>query len=153
MVAPFWADVDTGNPNNPIGHVWIKRASANVLAVAWDVVGLFNENDALRNTFQVLISDGTDENMGFGNNVCFCYASMEWTTGIASGGTDGFGGTPATAGVNAGDGIDFIQIGRFDKNGTDYDGPAGANDGVNYLDGQSFWELRVVSKHTVACNA
>ncbi|MBK7573604.1 MAG: hypothetical protein IPI10_19160 [Bacteroidetes bacterium] len=35
-----------------------------------------------------------------------------WTTGDASGGTGGFIGTPATVGVNNGNGIDYIQIGN-----------------------------------------
>ena len=55
----------------------------------------------------VLISDGNDPSMGIGNNICFCYADMEWTTGNASDGVSGFGGTPATVGVNNGDGIKF----------------------------------------------
>ena len=47
---------------------------------------------------------------------------------------DGFGGTPATVGANAGDGEDFFLIGRFDHEGTDYDGPGGNADGVSFLD-------------------
>jgi hypothetical protein len=69
MVAPFWADVDTGD-------------SFDVFAVAWDHVGHFNEQGDLRNTFQVVISDGNEPSMGpTGTNVCFCYEDMSWTTG------------------------------------------------------------------------
>ena len=35
---------------------------------------------------------------------------MQWTTGDASGGISGFGGTPALAGINTGDGITSITI-------------------------------------------
>jgi hypothetical protein len=64
---------------------------------------------------------------------------MQWTTGDASDGFEGFGGRsrdegPATVGINAGNGVDFAQFGRFSKTGTDYDGPFGENDGVDYLD-------------------
>lgn len=44
--------------------------------------------------------------------VSFLYADglIQWTTGDASGGTDGLGGTPAQGGFNAGDGIRFFSI-------------------------------------------
>jgi hypothetical protein len=133
MVAPFWADVDTRSGTANDGVVWMKQGP-NYLAVAWDHVGYFNIHPELKNTFQVIISDRTFAPMGLGNNVCFCYGDMQWTTGDASGGVGGFGGTPATVGVNKGDGINFFQIGRFDHAGTDYDGPGGNPDGVDFLD-------------------
>jgi hypothetical protein len=64
---------------------------------------------------------------------------MQWTTGSASSGVGGFLGTPATVGANAGNGTDFIQLGRFDHAGVDYDGPNGNNDGVSWLDNKSFY--------------
>ena len=54
------------------------------------------------NTFQcVLASDGSS------SFAVFLYADggIQWTTGDNSGGAGGRGGTPALAGVNAGDGI------------------------------------------------
>lgn len=144
MVAPFWADVDTGNPSNPIGDVWMTffdsdgDTDLDTLVVTWENVGYYNEQADKLNTFQVAISDGTNPVMGLGNNVCFSYDEMCWTTGSASGGIDGFGGTPATVGINRGDGVDFFQVGRFDQPGEAYDGPGGANDGVDYLDGRDF---------------
>ncbi|MDY7107562.1 MAG: hypothetical protein SYC29_02900 [Planctomycetota bacterium] len=144
MIAPFWGDVDTGNPANYIGDVWMKFFDSNgdtsddTLVVTWDNVGYYNEHGDLRNTFQVAISDGTNPVMGLGNNVCFSYDNMCWTTGDASGGSGGFGGTPATVGVNRGNGVDFFQIGRFDQPGDAYDGPYGDNDGIDYLDDNGF---------------
>lgn len=38
------------------------------------------------------------------------YDSLEWTTGDASGGSGGFGGTVARAGINAGDGVHSITL-------------------------------------------
>jgi hypothetical protein len=115
MVAPFWSDIDTGDSgdNGELGRVWRKQVGTNTFAVAWDHVGHYNENFDRENTFQVLISDGTNPDMGLGNNVCFCYEDMEWTTGDASGGSGGFGGTPATVGANHGNGVDFFEIGRY----------------------------------------
>jgi hypothetical protein len=119
MVAPFWADVDTRG----IGYVWKKEIGTNTFAVAWDHVGYFSSQTDKTNTFQVMISDGSNEVMGIGNNVCFCFNAMEWTTGEASGGTGGFGGIAATVGVNNGDGILFSEFGRYDSSA------------VNLLDG------------------
>ena len=44
--------------------------------------------------------------------VAFLYADdlIQWTTGDASGGTDGFDGTPAQGGFNAGDGVRYFSI-------------------------------------------
>lgn len=135
MVAPFWADVDT----RPAGSgVTYYKSEANRFTVTWDNVGYFGNHDDKLNTFQLIISDGTDPEMGLGNNVCFCYGNMDWTTGDASGGQGGFGGTPATVGVNKGDGTNYFLIGRFDHPGNDYDGPGGNPDGVDYLDGRHF---------------
>ena len=64
---------------------------------------------------------------------------MQWTTGGASQGVNGFGGTPATVGANKGDGTSFFQLGRFDQPGAAYDGGGGLNDGVSWLDNQSFF--------------
>ena len=63
--------------------------------------------------------------------------ALQWTTGSASNGIAGYGGVPATAGVNSGDGVNFFQIGRFNQSGTSFDGSYGNIDGVDYLDQQA----------------
>ena len=40
----------------------------------------------------------------------FNYAKLTWATGDASGGNNGFGGTAAMVGINAGDGINFKKF-------------------------------------------
>ena len=42
----------------------------------------------------------------------FLYADgrIQWTTGDLSGGVDGLNGTEALAGINAGDGVNFVTI-------------------------------------------
>ncbi|GAB3540662.1 hypothetical protein GCM10027443_38910 [Pontibacter brevis] len=135
MVAPFWADIDTRPAESGAIHFKVSPTS---LIVTWDNVGYYNSRTDKRNTFQVIITNGLDPIIGVGNNTAFYYQDMQWTTGSASGGVDGFGGVPATAGVNKGNTENFIQIGRFGMNSSEYDGPGGETDGVNYLDNQCF---------------
>lgn len=135
MVAPFWADVDTRNPS---GGVVYFKSEAHRFTVIWDGVGFYSNRTDKLNTFELVITDGTDPLIGIGNNVCFDYGDMQWTTGNASGGVDGLGGIPATVGANKGDGVNFAIVGRFDHEGTDYDGAGGNADGVSYLDGRTF---------------
>lgn len=131
MVAPFWADVDTR-----VGNTVKYKVSPTNLIVTWPGVGYYNQNISKLNTFQVVITNGNDPLIGLGNNVAFYYGDMQWTTGEASsnGGSGGFGGVPATAGINKGDGINFIQIGRFNQNNTNYGGPLSGTSGISYLD-------------------
>ena len=135
MIAPFWADVDTRAPLS--GLVYYKITSTAMI-VKWDTVGYFSQQDDKLNTFQLIITNGTDPILPPGNNVDFCYGDMQWTTGSASGGINGFEGTAANVGANLGNRIDYIQFGRFDEPGTGYDGPFGANDSVDFLDNQNF---------------
>ncbi|MGB3019075.1 MAG: nidogen-like domain-containing protein, partial [Ignavibacteria bacterium] len=135
IVAPFFADVDT----RPLasGLVYHKIES-NRMTIVWDSVGYFGNQVDKRNTFQLIISDGTDPLLGIGNNVCFSYGDMAWTTGSASGGIGGFFGSPATVGVNKGDGATFATLGRFNRPGSFYGGPGVDTNGVSYLDCRSF---------------
>ena len=59
------------------------------------------------NTFQCVMA--TDGVISF---VIFLYAEgeIQWTTGDASDGVGGLGGTPAQVGFNAGDGVRFATI-------------------------------------------
>lgn len=135
MIAPFWGDVDTRDPGSKIVHY---KLTPTYLIVQWDSVGYYNTHSDKRNTFQLIISDGTDPIIPDGNNVSFCYKDMQWTTGDASNGANGFGGEPATVGANKGDGINFLQFGRFDHAGNSFDGAFGSSDGIDWLDNQSF---------------
>jgi len=135
MVAPFWADVDTRNTGS--GLVYYK-ITPTALIVRWQTVGYYSMYIDKLNDFQLIITDGTDPLVPGGNNVSFCYGDMQWTTGDASQGVNGFGGVPATVGANLGNGIDYIQFGQFDAPGSAYDGPLGSPDGISWLDNQNF---------------
>ncbi len=136
MIAPLWSDVDTRNLTS--GLVYYKL-TPQYLIIQWDSVGYFNTMADKLNSYQLIISNGLSEVIPHGNNISFCYRDMQWTTGSASGGINGFGGTPATAGVNKGDGTNYLQLGLFDQPGAAYDGPFGSNDGIDALDNQYFY--------------
>jgi len=144
MLAPFWADVDTENPAS--GVVWYKQTST-YLIVQWDSVGYYSSHADKRNTFQCILSNGSDPIIPYGNNVQFCYKTMQWTTGGASSGVNGFDNSvasrahPATVGANKGDGVNYIQVGLFGIPGFSYLGqfPAFPYDGISWLDNQSFY--------------
>ena len=131
MVAPLWGDVDTRNG----GQIYYKLTGSHLI-VTWNGVRYYPSSSGLINTFQAIIGTNADALTGFGQNVSLRYADMQWTTGNASGGSGGFGGIPATVGINKGNSVNYVQIGRFNQNNSSYDGPGGAHDGVNYLDNQ-----------------
>ena len=132
MVAPFWADVDTRGTGS--GLVKYKLYS-NKIVVTWAGVGYYNAKVSALDTFQVILTNGTDASIGLGNNVQFNYGRMNWTTGDASGGSNGFGGTAATVGISKGDNVNYVQVGRFGLNSSAYTGAANnITNGVHYLD-------------------
>jgi gliding motility-associated-like protein len=134
IIAPFWADVDTRGA----GQV-VYKITPTSIHVNWVAVGYYNSESDKLNSFQLTLTDGTDPELPNGNNIAFCYKDMQWTTGAASQGVDGFGGVPATAGANKGDNIGFFQVAQFDHPGTDFDGALGNPDGISWLDNKSFY--------------
>jgi len=135
MLAPFWADFDIRSCRN---QLVTYKSEPNRFIITFNELGYYYNNCSLVNTFQVVITDGTDEYVGIGNNTAFYYGDMQWTTGDNSYGVNGFGGTPATVGINKNDGMSYAVIGRFNKEGEAYDGPEGEFDGVDYLDNKCF---------------
>jgi gliding motility-associated-like protein len=139
MIAPFWGDVDL---RGGVGgsDVVLYKITPHYMIIQWDSVGYYEAHKAHTNSFQLIISDGTDPIIPKGNNVEFCYRQMQWTTGDANSDTGGFGGNPATVGANQGDGVRFVQIGLFDNGTGNYIGqyPTWPYDGVAWLNNKSF---------------
>ncbi|MDD2266028.1 nidogen-like domain-containing protein [Sulfuricurvum sp.] len=124
IIAPFWADVDTRTPytnTNPNGYVtptaggnsqgsnltWYDiDPTTGTFTVTWDDVGYYYTNTDKLNAFQLqLISTGN------GNfDIIFRYEDINWTTGDASDGTSGLGGTVARAGFSAGDSSNYYEF-------------------------------------------
>ncbi len=133
IIAPFWADVDLAGTCSSCNEVFYKL-TASALVVNWRRVGYYNLHTDKLNSFQLIITDGSDPLVPSGANMSFCYGEMRWTTGDVLDGQNGFGGVGATVGINKGDQVGYLQVGRFDHAGIDYDGPNGAMDGVDHLD-------------------
>lgn len=132
MLCPFWADVDTRGTG-----LVSYQMSATHLVVRWENVGYYSMATDKVNDFQLIITDGTDPIIPGGNNVAFSYGEMQWTTGAASGGVNGFGGSPAIVGANQGNGVNSFMVGTFDHAGNDYNGPFGAPSGISWLDNKT----------------
>ena len=107
MIAPYWADVDTRCVG--CGQVYVAAPNPNTVVVTWNGVGFYNSNSTLTNTFQTVLRNRSET--GSGNfDIEFRYAHLNWTTGDASGGSGGLGGTPAQAGFDAGDSRNFFTL-------------------------------------------
>jgi hypothetical protein len=108
IIAPFWADVDTrasGSSLVQYGSATIN--SQNVFGVNWINVGYFNTQADKLNSFQLIVTS-----LGSGNaRLEFNYDSITWETGSASGGSNGFGGSPARVGYTIGTGQAFELAG------------------------------------------
>ncbi|HEY7252447.1 MAG TPA: PEP-CTERM sorting domain-containing protein [Methylomirabilota bacterium] len=101
VISPFFADVDTRNAAS--GVVYMRTDIANQIIVTWDAVGYYNVQGDKLNSFQLVLR-GPDYPVPVGEgSIGFFYKSMQWETGGASGGSGGFGGTPAAVGF--GDGL------------------------------------------------
>lgn len=110
MIAPWWADVDTRGTRDGISNrVWVNSPNASTVVVTWDEVGYYVGHTDKSNSFQLVLQSRADT--GRGNfDAQFRYRQLQWTTGDASDGSAGFGGTPAQAGWDAGDGIHFQTL-------------------------------------------
>lgn len=125
IIAPFFADVDTrlsaggeplanqvtptpGGTSRGSDIVWYDMdATGNgKLTVTWDDVGYYSYKTDKLNAFQLQI-------IGRGNgnfDIVFRYEAVNWTTGGASGGVGGLGGTVARAGYSTGDGASWYEL-------------------------------------------
>ena len=75
FVNGWYTNIDTRGSTS--GLVWYKAIGGNTFAAVWDRVGVYNQDDPDPNTFQIMISDGTNPDMGigylhllFGNGQC-----------------------------------------------------------------------------------
>ncbi|MGH7127277.1 MAG: MSCRAMM family protein, partial [Planctomycetaceae bacterium] len=108
IIAPFWADVDTrGSDSGEVHLAQGTSARGNAFVqIDWLDVGYFSQKDDKLNDFTLYIEDDP-----LGDLVAFVYRNMEWTSGDIDG-EGGFGGAGAQIGFDAGDGENFISLGR-----------------------------------------
>ncbi|KQV67955.1 hypothetical protein ASC64_12295 [Nocardioides sp. Root122] len=136
MFAPFLADVDT-RLGNQVTYGQTTVGGAPAFCVNWVDVGYYSQHVDKTNSFQLLMID-----RGAGDfDLVYNYDRITWETGDASGGSNGFGGTSAAAGLSTGDGLPETNVmlaGSF-VNGALLDGAAnsltaGGNNGAgSYL--------------------
>lgn len=104
IIAPFFADVDTRNPQSEVltyGTATINGQRA--FGVDWFNVGYFGSHADKLNTFQLILIESCNGAPG-DFDIEFNYQSIQWETGDASSGQNGFGGQSARVGYTNGTG-------------------------------------------------
>ncbi len=123
IIAPFFADVDTGNAGigDTVTYGQGTADGRDAFGVNWIDVNYYNNfayTDQL-NSFQLVLIERSDT--GAGNfDIEFNYASILWEAGVASGGNlEGIGGNSARAGFSAGTSAagSYIELDGSAENG------------------------------------
>ncbi|MGY2051588.1 nidogen-like domain-containing protein [Methylobacterium sp. JK268] len=146
IIAPFFSDVDTRNPASGLTSYGTGTyAGQTAFGVTWPSVGYYSSHVDKTNTFQVILAGRGDT--GTGNfDIYFNYQRIQFETGDASGGTNGLGGTSASAGYSAGTGADgtYFQIAGSLVNGALLDGGPNAlvSSSNNGVPGQFLFPVR-----------
>ena len=117
IIAPYFADVDTrggagtatpgGNSTGANVIHYDFDTVGDVMTITWNDVGYFNQHTSPLNAFQLQLFDRSNGDF----DIVFRYEDINWTTGDASGGSGGLGGTVARAGWNSGAGV-FEELGQ-----------------------------------------
>jgi uncharacterized protein with beta-barrel porin domain len=110
LIAAFWGDIDTRLPAERGANsapIFLDLDSVNdIVTVTWSGVNYYDQNGDKQNFFQMQLFD-----RGGGDfDIVYRYQDIQWTTGDASGGTNGLGGTVARAGFSSGDGQNFFEL-------------------------------------------
>lgn len=104
IIAPFWADVDTrpsGSNEVTYSHGIESVNGRPAFGVNWVKVGYYDGKDDKLNSLQLVMIDRSD--IGTGNfDIEFNYDTILWETGSASGGINGYGGSPSRSGLSNG---------------------------------------------------
>ena len=138
IIAPFWGDVDTRLPSvGTNGNVyWDFNTQRDSFVVTWSNVGYYHTHVDKLNTFQLELVD-----QGGGNfEIIYRFADINWTTGDASGGTEGLGGTIGRSGFSSGNGLYFELPGSGNQASVLNWENAPGNTGVSGV-----WQFQVMS--------
>lgn len=104
IIAPFFADVDTrGSSSDQVTYSWGTATydGRQVVCVNWVNVGYYSAHDDKTNSFQLVLIDRSNVSPG-DFDIMFNYERIDWETGDASDGENGFGGTSAAVGFSNG---------------------------------------------------
>ena len=110
IIAAWWADVDTRGAAPPNENRVYWSVSPGRFIATWFRVGYFDSHTDLLNSFQIVLTDQSAAGAAGDFDVELRYAALTWTTGDASDGMMGMGGTPAQAGFDAGNSSDFFVL-------------------------------------------
>ena len=100
IIAPFWADVDTRcGVSGQTTYGVTKFEGRTAFRVTWPMVGYYSCQTDKLNSFSLLLVGRSDVRRG-DFDVVFNYSRIKWETGSASGGSGGFGGSSAGAGLS-----------------------------------------------------
>ncbi len=110
MIAPWWGDVDTRGGGQPSRNNICFYVEPNRVVVTWNNVGYYSSHDDRQNDFQLIMTTSNTCATTGDFDVEFRYNRCQWTTGDASGGTGGVGGTPAQVGFDAGDLRNYVAL-------------------------------------------
>jgi hypothetical protein len=140
IIAAFFADVDTRASGSDVvrysfGNV--QFGSRPAFCAEWINVGYYDSHADKLNSFQLLLVDRSDQGPG-DFDIVMNYRGIQWETGDASGGSNGFGGVSAGAGYSAGTG----QINAF------YEFPGSLVNGA-LLDGNTSTGLTQTSRNSL----
>lgn len=102
VIAAWWADVDTRGGGSPARNNICFAVQPDRVIVTWHNVGYYSSHTDRLNTFQIVLVRRAELSAG-DFDVELRYGQCQWTTGDSSGGSGGFGGTPAQAGFDLGD--------------------------------------------------
>jgi hypothetical protein len=145
IIAPFFADVDTGGTINDVTYGTATVDGRNAFVANWFNVGYYSQNSDKLNSFQLVLIDRSD--VGAGDfDIEFNYDKVQWETGEASGGVNGLGGSSARVGYTNGGTADF-ELAGSGVNGAFLDGgPAGTalihNSFNSDIDGRYIFQAR-----------
>jgi hypothetical protein len=117
IIAAYWTDIDTrggavaptpGGTSTGTNLLWYDLDSVTkTFTATWDDVGYYSGQTNKLNAFQLSIQQINAEG---DFDITFRYENVDWTTGGASGGSNGLGGTPARAGYSAGNGVEYYEL-------------------------------------------
>ena len=135
IIAAFFADLDRNfGDGSSVDYGTGTFNGKNAFGATWNDVGYYSNHTDKTNTFQVLLVDRGD--VGSGDfDIYLNYDQILWETGDFNGGHNGFGGTSASAGYNAGTGApgSYYQLPGSLVNGALIDGgPNALSSNSNY---------------------
>jgi len=112
-IAPYFGDVDLRGGSGAVYRCDETGGATPRIIFTWWKVGYYNQTHTKLNSFQLILTN-TDSVCDGSFEVEFRYEQLQWTTGSASGGSNGLGGEEASAGfdngTNSGDPNDAVAL-------------------------------------------